>query len=390
MTTPETTTTTRPLLVCVDDDQQALASLTVNLRRRYEIVKADTGLEGLEALARHPETAVVISDMRMPGMDGATFLAKAKNLSPDTVRILLTGQADLETAMAAVNEGHIFRFLTKPCPTMTLLSSVHHAVQYHQLLTAERVLLEQTLRGVVETLTDVLSLANPVCFARASRIRAHVKKMAGALEMKDRWHVEVASMLSQLGSIALRADTAARVYDSLPASTEDLDALARVPALTDRLLANIPRLEVVRGMLAGMSKPYVAVDPAEDGGEAALIMRGAQMLKVATHFDMLETEHKSSARALEIMVESGQDYDPEVLILVPMLLDAQSTHEHRTLPLDQVEVGMIFAEDIRVEENGALLVARGLRVTPGMKERLRNFTQGSVKSAISVLVPRAA
>jgi hypothetical protein len=155
-------------------------------------------------------------------------------------------------------------------------------------------------------------------------------------------------------------------------------------------LANIPRLEVVRGMLSRMSKPYIAVDAEENAAEAALIGRGAQMLKVANDFDVLETQHQSSAKAMEIMVERGDEYDPEVLILLPVLLDAESTHEHRTLSLAQVDVGMIIAEDVRVEENGALLVARGLRVTPGIKERLRGFNQGSVKTAISVLIPRAA
>lgn len=384
------TTAPRPLVLCVDDEPRALAALTVNLRRRYEIVIANTGLEGLEALARHPQTAVVISDMRMPGMDGATFLARVKDINPDAVRVLLTGEADLETAMAAVNQGYIFRFLTKPCPTLTLLSSVHHAVQYHELLTAERVLLEQTLRGVVETLSDVLAMANPASFARASRIRAQVTKMADALEMKDRWHVEVASMLSQLGAIALGPDAAARIYQRRQLSADDIAALSRVPVLTQRLLAPIPRLEVVRGMLAGMSKPYLVVDGEEDGGQAALIARGAQMLKVANDFDLLETEHQSSLKALQVMAERGDEYDPEVLILLPLLLDAESTHEHRTLRLGDVEVGMIFAEDVHVEESGALLVARGLQVTPGMKERLHNFMDGSVKHTVSVLVPRAA
>jgi CheY-like chemotaxis protein len=393
MTHATTTTSIRPLVLCVDDERQALASLAVNLGRRYEIATANTGLEGLEVLARHPHTAVVISDMRMPGMDGATFLAKVEDVNPDAVRILLTGQADLETAMLAVNQGHIFRFLTKPCPTVTLLSSVAHAVQQHHLLTGERVLLEQTLRGVVEALTDVLSLAHPASFARASRIRAQVTKMADALEMKDRWHVEVASMLSQLGAIALSPDVAARVYESRAVSADDVAALARVPALTERLLAHIPRFEIVRGMLAGMSKPHLVIDPQEDGGQAALIARGAQMLKVASDFDVLETEHKSSAKALEIMAARGDEYDSEVLILLPMLLDAESTHEHRTLPLAEVEVGMIFAEDVHVEEGGALLVARGLQVTPGMKERLHNLGlggQANIKPAVSVLVPRAA
>jgi hypothetical protein len=262
-------------------------------------------------------------------------------------------------------------------------------VQYHHLLTAERVLLEQTLRGVVQALTDVLALASPDSFARASRIRAQVTRMANALEMKDRWHVEVAAMLSQLGLIALGPEVAARAYEGRSLSAEDAEALARVPALTDRLLANIPRFEIVRGMLAGMSEPYRVVDPDDSGGEAALIVRGAQMLKVASDFDALETVHQSSAKALEVMVEREDAYDPEVLILLPMLLDKESTHEHRALSLAQVQVGMIFAEDVRVEESGALLVARGLQVTAGMKERLHNFAKDSVKDTVSMLIPRS-
>jgi uncharacterized membrane protein len=72
-----------------------------------------------------------------------------------------------------------------------------------------------------------------------------------------------------------------------------------------------------------------------------------------------------------------------------MLLDKESTHEHRALSLAQVQVGMIFAEDVRVEESGALLVARGLQVTAGMKERLHNFAKDSVKDTVSMLIPRS-
>src|SRR5687768_872607 len=107
-----------PVVLCVDDEPQVLAGLSVSLRRRYEILTATSGAEALAVLARRPDVAVVVSDMRMPGMDGAAFLAKAKEIAPDAVRVLLTGYSEIDAAMNAVNQGQIFRFLTKPCPTM--------------------------------------------------------------------------------------------------------------------------------------------------------------------------------------------------------------------------------------------------------------------------------
>ena len=86
--------------------------------------------------------AVVVSDMRMPGMDGVEFLAWARAQHPDTVRIMLTGNADQGTAMAAVNKGAIFRFLTKPCDPELFGQTLDQAVRQHQLLTAEQSLLD--------------------------------------------------------------------------------------------------------------------------------------------------------------------------------------------------------------------------------------------------------
>src|SRR5689334_10150530 len=100
-------------ILCVDDERSLLDGLTLTLGRRYDVETATSGAQALELLERDPNRAVIMSDMRMPGMDGATFLAKARGMVPEAVRVLLTGQAEIETAIAAVNEGQVFRFLTK-------------------------------------------------------------------------------------------------------------------------------------------------------------------------------------------------------------------------------------------------------------------------------------
>ena len=103
-----------PKILCVDDEPAVLEGLKMNLRRRFDVLTATSGAAALEVLEREEGIAVLMSDMRMPSMDGATLLAKARERWPFVVRLLLTGQADMNSAISAVNEGQIFRFLTKP------------------------------------------------------------------------------------------------------------------------------------------------------------------------------------------------------------------------------------------------------------------------------------
>src|SRR6184192_4097590 len=100
---------------------------------------------------------VVVADMQMPGMNGVQFLTKAEAFSPDTVRIMLTRNADQKTAADAVNQGHVFRFLNKPCSPEQLAVTLTAGLKQYKLITAERELLESTLNGSVKLLTDILS-----------------------------------------------------------------------------------------------------------------------------------------------------------------------------------------------------------------------------------------
>ena len=266
---------TRARILCVDDEPRILEGLTLHLRRQYEVETAPGGIAGLHLIRRGGAFAAVISDMRMPGMDGAVFLASSRKFSPDTVRLLLTGQADLDSAIAAINQGQIFRFLTKPCPPSDLLAAVAAAVEQHRLITAERVLLEETLHGSIKTLVDVLSLANPLSFGRATRIKQHVSDLADKLAIRERWQVEVAAMLSQLGCIVLPAEVAEKLYYGRPLSPQEDAMVARLPAVTEQLLGNIPRLEVVRGILASLSAAASPGGHPEDA-EKQLVARGAR------------------------------------------------------------------------------------------------------------------
>lgn len=371
----------RPRVLCVDDEPQVLEGLSLTLGRHYAVTTATSGKSGLELLERAEPFHVVLSDMRMPGLDGAAFLGWVRMTTPDSVRMLLTGHADIEAAIAAVNEGQIFRFLTKPCPPTQLLSAVEAAVEQHELVTAQRVLLEHTLHGCIRALMDVLALANPQAFSRAMRIKSHVEAMTRPLGLQELWAVEIAAMLSQIGCVTLPPRTVEKLSTGEDLSREERDLVAHLPILADQLLAGIPRIDTVRRVLARYSRPRpqgaTSTEDADVGGEA---------LRIAVDFDYLEARGLSDGEAIGILRNRDGSYDPSLLEALARLrgqAPAQGAHE---VALNAVRVGMVVADDVRLK-NGTLLVGRGYQVTPGFVERVRNFPRGAVREPIRVLLP---
>jgi len=102
-------------ILFVDDEKFVLDTFRRNLRKHFEIETAEGSMAAFDQLERNGPFAVVVSDLKMPKMNGVEFLSMVKTRYPDSIRIMLTGQGDLNTAVAAVNQGSIFRFLTKPC-----------------------------------------------------------------------------------------------------------------------------------------------------------------------------------------------------------------------------------------------------------------------------------
>lgn len=370
-------------VLCVDDEPHVLDGLSLHLRRGYEVATATSGQAALQILDRDGPFAVILSDMRMPGMDGAALLAHAREAAPDTCRMLLTGHADLQSAIAAVNQGQVFRFLTKPCPPDQLLAAFAAAARQYELVTSERVLLEHTLHGAVKALTDVLALASPLAFGRAGRVRVHACDLADEVGLPDRWQLEVAAMLSQLGAIMLPEETLRKHYCGEDLSAEETASIGRVPTVTDSFLANIPRLEPVRAVLVGAMASFGAGGSAPAGhvpGQAASILR------IATAFDELEFYGVPTRTALNTMLSRRGEYDPVLLEhFARMKGGASETLQVHEVPLRSLTVGMTLAQDLRTA-SGVLLVTRGFVVTPSFLEKLRNYAPGYVKEPVRVTV----
>ena len=163
----------------VDDESSILDGYKRMLHREFEVDTAVGGLQGLTLIRDRGPFSVVISDMRMPGMNGAQFLAQVRQSAPDTVRMLLTGYTDIDAAMDAVNRGNIFRFLAKPCEKETMIEAINAGIYQYRLVMVEKELLEDTLMGSIKVMTDVLSAASPEAFGRSMRITRYVRHVIG-------------------------------------------------------------------------------------------------------------------------------------------------------------------------------------------------------------------
>lgn len=127
----------------VDDEPSVLEAYERLLRREFHVHVALGGERGLQAIEEQGPFAVVVSDMRMPGMNGAEFLARVREMKPETVRMLLTGHADMNAAIDAVNRGNILRFLTKPCEKEELVEAINAGITQYRAVAAEKDLLQK-------------------------------------------------------------------------------------------------------------------------------------------------------------------------------------------------------------------------------------------------------
>src|SRR4051812_1655283 len=194
-------------ILFVDDDKNLLASCERNLRKQFQVETAEGGEIGLEKIASRGPFAVVVSDMQMPGMNGIQFLSTVKDRAPDSVRIMLTGNADVEVATGVVNRGNIFRFLTKPVPPEVLSKALEDALAQYRLVTAEKELLNKTLSGSIKLLTDILSIADTVSFGRTKALRNLVAEATTKLGLSNAWEIHLAVMLAPIGYVTVPPET---------------------------------------------------------------------------------------------------------------------------------------------------------------------------------------
>lgn len=368
----------------VDDEPHILDSMKRQLRKRFNISTAQSGQEALEKCKNEGPFSVVVSDMRMPGMDGIELLTNIKGIYPDTVRLMLTGNADQGTAIEAVNKGQIFRFLNKPCPITVLAPSLALAIRQYRLITAEKELLDKTLKGSVKVLSELLSFANPAAFSSGLRIRAMVLEIAKELAIDNLWQLEIAALMSQIGCVTIPPDILNKLYTNTALDEEEQEMYFHHPQVGAKLLENIPRLEGVAKIIRNQFKDYheYGTDAVEDE-ELSL---SAQILHALFDYHLLIFQGSNHVAALRLLRKKPGKYNENVLKLMDNIEPIRSTQVVQSMPLKDLTVGMVVEEPI-YSRNDTLLVPKGQEITFTVLQGLKNFSRKiGVKEPIRVII----
>ena len=371
-----------PIILCVDDEPRVLEGLTLHLRKDYQVHTATSAEEALKKLATLRQVAVVMSDMRMPGMDGATFLKRVMRSRPEVTRMLLTGEPGRDAAANAINEGQIFRFLTKPCPPDKLRSAVEAAVDQYRLMNAERVMMQETLVGCIQTLVDVLAIANPIAFGRANRVKRLAMAFAAAEGHENFWQLDAAAMLSQLGYLSLPVELVEKLYYGEHLTPEEQTLADAVPEVATKLLSHIPRLDPVLQILDAVTANNRSLRTHQEG----TIALGARILALVLDYDGLVAAGNSIDIAFQTLRARKDMHDPDMLTKFAAHAGATfGEGESCEMQLRMVRPGMTILQEVHTE-GGMLLVPRGFEVTESFMQRMHNFGPGILAEKVMVLV----
>jgi response regulator RpfG family c-di-GMP phosphodiesterase len=284
--------------------------------------------------------------------------------------MMLTGNAEIEAAMNAVNEGNIFRFLTKPCPKESLIKAVNAGLLQHGLIVAEKELLEKTLHGSMHAITEILSIANPAAFGRSARLERYVRFLVRALKIPPDWRYEIAALLSQLGCVTLHPETIEAVNAGRKLSEEEQERYDKHPAVALDLLSHIPRMQSVAWIILQQLGSVCAGESADTDGD--VVKTGASLLRVALKYDLLLSRGESHDEAVSQLLMTSMGLELEAAKVLKDFKPAPSSMMTRMCDVSALTAGMILEEDI-FAKNGMLAVRKGEEVTTVLALRLNTF-----------------
>jgi putative nucleotidyltransferase with HDIG domain len=417
----EAVPTTLPRLLFVDDEPGILSAMKRVFRGAgYEIFTAGSGAEALALLETQP-VDLIISDMRMPEMDGAQLLEKVFSRWPEIKRILLTGYSDASATIAAINKGKIWRYISKPWDDAELLLCVEQALAHRQLLrenadlakrirqqneelktlnasleikvserTAElrqaNVELHHSFLATVQVFSNLIELREGKLAGHSKRVADLARQIAERMGLDDAEQrvVLLAGLLHDIGKVGLPDKLLERPFNAL--TPLDKAEVMRHPEKGQRLLIGVPQLaepaQIIRHHHECMDGSGY---PDQLGG--LMIPFGARILAVANDYDALQMgslalhAHKPSEAREAIIKQRGKRYDPTVVdAFVALLAEAEPKQESETVvPVPELKPGMLLTRDL-LHHEGYLLLPKGRVLDVSMIAQLRQLQETESKS----------
>jgi CheY-like chemotaxis protein len=366
-------------ILLVDDEPHVLAALTRHLGRTFDVTTAEGGPAALSVIEKATEPfAVALTDMRMPFMTGLDFIAAARKRGGSTVFMMLSGNADQQTAVDAINQGRIFRFLCKPCPPEAVADAVRAACAQYDLVTAERVLLRETLTGSVKLMVEALALTDPRLGVVQSLAKQAVPDICRALGVQCDWSMIVAGSVCLIGLVGVARDASGTITE---------EHLREAAAISSKLVCNIPRMENVSIMLGRQREPGALPENLQTTDKVESLTIGARVLRYVVDLALAQRTLGSRASAVALLLHK-EGHDPRLL---NALRDADGSSANQS-PVDEpqeikaalVRPGMILVEDV-VDTSGRCLLAGGQPISELAASTIRSHAKlGTIPEKLMV------
>jgi len=291
---------------------------------------------------------------------------------------MLTGNADQETAVRAINDGHIFRFLNKPCGKDALMRGLDDAVRQYRLQTAEKDLIENTLAGSVKLLSDVLAAARPERARHRERIRRWAGLLAREIDLPKVWELDLAVMLAPIGTVSVPRALNEKIADGEKLTPEELDLLDNVPCVGAGLVANIPRLENVARGIQYQVKNFDGGGFTADGIAGEDIPIIGRILRLLQDIADITQGHDPTTAVFDKLAKNRGRYDPSLLAAARRVLKNdsigtgrdKSTEFTEFLAVSALRPGVTLLTDLTYPD-GRLILKSGCELTSVQVQRIR-------------------
>jgi response regulator RpfG family c-di-GMP phosphodiesterase len=391
----------------VDDESSLLSSFNSLMWR--EGIQIHTLVDSTSIgsiLEREGPFALVISDQRMPGLDGVGTLERVQQLHPETVRVLMTGYANLEDTQRAINLAGISRYISKPWDDDVLKRVVHECIAQYNLAGENKHLADQltlqnktladlldgTVGQAVRLLTHLISYINPHASNQTERVRKlgrAVLEMIPDISPEEHWSVLRALDLFNLGIAVLPP------WIQTTLNKDGLSAIARFPAARNHhltaaeLIKDIPRFEPVAQIIRFQHKDFNGLgEPALEQISGKNIPLGARLLHILIDLDAQSTEHFRGKDVLLQMQRHTQKYDQELIaLMLGKAVETKGQYRIASVKADQLAEGMIVLDDILTEDRQLLLRAQSV-ITAAALRLLGQWNQfDHIQEPVEVKIP---
>ena len=363
----------------VDDSPNLLGAVRRTLRGKAQVQVAEGAQEALDVLDKDPNISIVVTDQNMPGMKGIEFLAVVAERWPLVTRVMQTGNNDQDTAISAIRQGRVFRFLRKPYSPDDLFQVIVDAQAEHNIRKAEHALLENTLAGSVKLMTEMLSLMRPDLYAQSTRVHELTKTISTRLHMSQPWELALAALLYPLGLATVPKDILDKRKSGVRLSEPESFAIAQSGVAAGQLVAKIPKLERVATYLrySRKGRDGSGLPPLEDDLDTP--QNAIYLLPLLIDIVELSDIRDISLRDAAMALRDDPKYNVHLLsVTIDELMKRAKTQEQERVVKDvsigEIRVGDILINDLR-GESGELLLTGGSQLTDLLLKRLRTLSE---------------